>query len=53
VYFSNGEIEIYDGDASKFLNIEMHWLLNVYRQFQQAASSNIVGPDGNKPGLVM
>lgn len=53
VYFSDGRSEIYSGDPSKFLNMELHWLLNAYRQFQQAASSNIVGPDGQKPGLVM
>lgn len=53
VYFSDGRSEIYTGDASKYLNIELHWLLNFYRTMQQATESQIVGPDGQKPGLVM
>jgi hypothetical protein len=53
VFFSDGRSEIYDGDASKFLNMELHWALNVYRAMQQASQSNIVGPDGTKPTLVM
>lgn len=53
VYFADGRSEIYDGDASKFLNIELHFALNAYRTFQQQVTSNIVGPDGNPPPLVM
>lgn len=53
VYFSDGSSDIYSGDASKFLNIELHFALNAYRQWQQHVTSNIVGPDGQKPGLVM
>lgn len=57
VYFSDGNSEIYDGDASKALNIELHFLLNTYRQMQQSAISPpaIVTPNGQPPtgGLVM
>ena len=53
VYYSDGRTEIFDGDESKYLNIEMHFLLNMYRQFQQQAASPLVGPDGNKPAFSM
>lgn len=57
VYFSDGRQEIYDGDASKALNLELHFLLNTYRQMQQSTISppSIVTPNGQPPsgGLVM
>lgn len=57
VYFSDGTDAIFTGDESKFLNIELHFLLSTYRQMQQASISppSIVTPNNQPPngGLVM
>jgi len=45
VYFSDGSSEIYAGDASKFLNIELHFALNAYRQWQQQVTTSIITPE--------
>ncbi|QYO63153.1 hypothetical protein [Leptolyngbya sp. 7M] len=53
VYFSDGRNAIYTGDASKILNLEVHFLLNTYRQMQQAATSQIITPDANGQSPLM
>ena len=50
---SDGTKRIYSGEAARFVNIEMHFLLNAWRQFQIASSSPLVGPDGNSPARIM
>lgn len=52
VYFVDGIREIYDGEASRIINTEIHFLLNSYRELQIAATSQIVTPDGNQ-GIIM
>lgn len=53
VQFSNGETEIYTGEAGEFIAAEVNFLLQSYRQFQRTMQSGIVGPDGQPPSLVM
>lgn len=53
VEFSNGTVEEYEGEAGEFIAAEVNFLFQMYRQMQRQMQSGIVGPDGNKPGLVM
>lgn len=48
VHFTNGDSQVYEGDAAKFLNTEIAFALNMYRQFQVQSQSNIVTPDAGR-----
>lgn len=53
LFMSDGSKRIYSGDSARFVNIEIHFALNAYRQYQIASSSPLVGPDGNSPARIM
>lgn len=53
VYFADGGTEIFDGEASRIFNLELHFALNLYRAFQQSTQSQIVTPDGSPPPRIM
>lgn len=50
---SDGTKRVYQGEAARIVNIETHFVLNMYRQLQIASQSQIVGPDGNSPARIM
>lgn len=53
VFFSDGIKRIYTGNAARFLNIEMHFALNLYRRMQIEVTnggSGLVTPDGTPAG---
>lgn len=52
VFFANGDVERYEGEAAKNINIEVKFALNMYRQWQIATQQTIVTPDG-KPSFSM
>lgn len=53
VEFSNGTIEIYEGEAAEFIAAEVNFLLQGYRQFQRTMQSGIVGANGKPPSVIM
>ena len=53
LFLADGTKRVYTGDAARFVNIEVHFALNTYRQMQIASQSSILAPDGNKPGMIM
>ncbi len=45
VQFSNGTSELYTGEEAEIVNTEIRFILNMFRQMQAAAQSQIVTPD--------
>ena len=53
VTFSDGLKRIYTGDAARVINLEVHFAINMYRQWQIASQSPLVGSDGKTPARIM
>lgn len=52
VAFSDGTKRNYTGDAAKFINLEVHFALNMYRQFQIDSQRTIIDPNAPEARLM-